>query len=50
MLWGKSNEKEEEEIRSMTPRGEMDTNKVDVVVCVSDTSKTTTSTSECADE
>ncbi|XP_051227179.1 WAT1-related protein At5g64700-like [Lolium perenne] len=38
VLWGKSNEREGE-IGSMTPRGEMDTNKTDVAVCVSDISK-----------
>lgn len=39
LLWGKSNEREEE-IGSMTPRGEMDTDKTDAAVCESDTSKT----------
>ncbi|KAM0849225.1 hypothetical protein ACQ4PT_053858 [Festuca glaucescens] len=39
LLWGKSNEREEE-IGSMTSRGEMDTDKMDAAVCVSDTSKT----------
>jgi hypothetical protein len=38
VLWGQSNEREGE-IGSMTPRGEMDTNKTDVAVCVSDISK-----------